>query len=102
YSHDCVAFEPRTAAADELRRIFQRAPVRVEECALSESDGQATFPEPVRDAGRSTLAESNPLEGMGDVKAQSVGTRRLDSYAFADVGFIKIDVEGHELAVLRG
>jgi len=102
YSHDCVAFEPRTAAAQELRRVFRRASVRIEQCALSEDDGEATFREPLCDAGRSTLADSNPLEGMGDVNTQSVSTRRLDSYGFANVGFIKIDVEGHELAVLKG
>jgi hypothetical protein len=28
--------------------------------------------------------------------------RTLDSYALEDVGFVKIDVEGHELAALRG
>ena len=28
--------------------------------------------------------------------------RRLDDLALGDVGFVKIDVEGHELAVLRG
>lgn len=28
-------------------------------------------------------------------------TRRLDSYKYNDVGFIKIDVEGHELAALE-
>ena len=102
HSHSCVAFEPRMAAAEELRRVFRGAPVQVEECALSEDDGEATFREPLRDAGRSTLADSNPLEGMGDVKTQSVSTRRLDSYGFANIGFIKIDVEGHELAVLKG
>lgn len=102
HSHSCVAFEPRRAAAEELRRVFRRAPVRIEECALSEEDGEATFREPLRDGGRSTLADSNPLEGMGDVKTQSIATRRLDSFGFANVGFIKIDVEGHELAVLKG
>jgi hypothetical protein len=27
---------------------------------------------------------------------------RLDSYSLNDIGFIKIDVEGHELQVLKG
>jgi hypothetical protein len=31
-----------------------------------------------------------------------VETRPIDDYLFPSVGFIKIDVEGHELAVLRG
>ena len=31
-----------------------------------------------------------------------VETRRLDSYDLGKIGFMKIDVEGHEEAVLRG
>ena len=29
-------------------------------------------------------------------------TRKLDYYKFKNIGFIKIDVEGHELSLLRG
>ena len=32
----------------------------------------------------------------------TIEARRLDDEALTDVGFIKIDVEGHELEVLRG
>ena len=31
-----------------------------------------------------------------------VPTKRLDDFAFGPIGFIKIDVEGHELSVLEG
>ena len=31
-----------------------------------------------------------------------VPTRTLDSFGLSDVGFLKIDVEGHELALLAG
>jgi hypothetical protein len=31
-----------------------------------------------------------------------VATHRLDDYELQNVGFVKIDVEGHELAVLQG
>ncbi|MGO8126768.1 FkbM family methyltransferase, partial [Rhizobium ruizarguesonis] len=37
-----------------------------------------------------------------NVEEISVPTRRLDSYQFGPLGFIKIDVEGHELKVLKG
>ena len=36
------------------------------------------------------------------VREVTVQTKRLDDYAFSGVGFIKIDVEGHEMCVLRG
>jgi hypothetical protein len=48
--------------------------------------------------GRSSL-EPNLGEGFDHV---TVPVRRLDSFEFDRVRLIKIDVEGHELAVLRG
>ena len=50
------------------------------------------------DLGRSSLERDNPVEGV----REKVLIQTLDSFAFQNVGFIKIDVEGHELSVLRG
>jgi len=72
--------------------------------ALSDRAGQATLRILVDDPGRSTIEAMNLLEDE-DGSAQTeivVPARRLDDYALDNVGFIKIDVEGHELAVLRG
>ena len=38
----------------------------------------------------------------GNWRQQEVATSRLDDFDLGDVGFVKIDVEGHELAVLKG
>ena len=38
----------------------------------------------------------------GDIERDTVQTRTLDSFSFHNVGFIKIDIEGHELAVISG
>ena len=51
--------------------------------------------------GCATIEEQNRLSTQ-NVEEISVPTRRLDSYQFDTVGFIKIDVEGHELKVLEG
>jgi len=56
------------------------------------------------DPGRSTIESANVLEdpaGSPQVECL-VPTLRLDDYGFKSVGFVKIDVEGHELPVLRG
>lgn len=97
HSAEVWAFEPRGDAAAELTRHFAGSPVRVLPVALSDADGEATITVPT-DIGRSTLEKSNPVEGEETV----IPTRRLDSYDLRGVGFIKIDVEGYESAVLRG
>ena len=98
HSAEVWAFEPRRSAAAELERHFSGSPVRVHTVALSDADGETTITICGSDLGRSTLEKSNPVPGEEEV----VTTRRLDSFDLRDVGFIKIDVEGHEGAVLRG
>jgi FkbM family methyltransferase len=98
HSAEVWAFEPRRSAAAELERHFSGSPVRVHTMALSDADGETTITICGSDLGRSTLEKSNPVPGEEEV----VTTRRLDSFDLRDVGFIKIDVEGHEGAVLRG
>ncbi|MCK9929525.1 FkbM family methyltransferase [Frankia sp. Mgl5] len=58
------------------------------------TEGRASLLRPTgRDAAGASAAEG---------RAVDVETIRLDSLDLRDVGLIKVDVEGHELAVLRG
>jgi FkbM family methyltransferase len=105
-SRDVIAFEPRLNAANELAAMFASvgAPARVETVCLSDHAGNACMRMLVEDLGRSTIEVSNTLEDEdGSAQAQiMVQTRRLDDYSLDGVGFIKVDVEGHELAVMHG
>jgi FkbM family methyltransferase len=105
-SKSVIAFEPRPAQAHELTAMFDAvgAPVRVEAVALSDEPGVTTMRVVASAPGRSTIDASNPLsDADGDaVQAIDVQVRRLDDFGLDDVGLVKIDVEGHELAVLRG
>jgi hypothetical protein len=48
-----------------------------------------------------TVESKNRLEGV-DMEAVEVVAQRLDGLPVGPVGLVKIDVEGHETAVLRG
>jgi FkbM family methyltransferase len=86
-----------TAIANSLR-------IRVEAIALSNTAGTAELRILTQDPGRSTIDEANVLkdpDGSPRI-SMTVPTMRLDDYDPQDVGFIKVDGEGHELGVLQG
>jgi FkbM family methyltransferase len=108
-SRSVVAFEPRPAQAKELTTMFGAvgAAVRVEAIALSDEPGVTTMRVVSADPGRSTIDHNNTLSDVSDpagnaLEAIDVAVKRLDDFGLDNVGLVKIDVEGHELAVLRG
>ncbi len=42
------------------------------------------------------------VDDGGAIRRHEISTDRLDSFDFSNVGFIKIDVEGHEASVIAG
>lgn len=98
-------FEPIPHFADALHRKLDIS-VSIHQCALSNRKGEAELRIPFCDEtemhGTSTLEEQNPLPGSTHVKRISCALERLDDMVSEPVGFIKIDVEGHEAAVLEG
>jgi FkbM family methyltransferase len=100
----CIAFEPNPAQASYLRRAFGGA-VRVENVALSDHSGETELVIPLENgremAGLASISSDGMFAGQA-VRRQKVGLRTLDSFALGPTGFIKLDVEGHELAVLGG
>jgi FkbM family methyltransferase len=105
-SRSVIAFEPRPAQARELASMFDAVgvPVRVEATALSDRPGVTTMRVVESEPGRSTIDTDNVLSDVdgGGVQSIDVAVKRLDDLHLDDVGLIKIDVEGHELAVLLG
>ncbi|GJO18485.1 hypothetical protein NJB1507_10210 [Mycobacterium marinum] len=104
-SRSVVAFEPRPAQARELASMFDAvgAAVRVEAVALSDKPGCLSMRVVESEPGRSTIDTDNALGDVaGRIRSIDVAVKRLDDLQLSDVGLIKVDVEGHELAVLRG
>jgi len=96
HSAAVVACEPIPELARFLRRAFRD--VRIMNVALADRKGSATF-NIERDWGRSSLSPAAHREGARIV---TVPLDTLDSIATHPVGFIKVDVEGHEEEVLDG
>ncbi len=77
--------------------------VFVHRVALSDRTGQADLWIPSGGTGSEGRASLEPgSRPETEWRRRSVATSRLDEFNLTDVGFIKMDVEGHELAVLHG
>jgi len=95
------AFEPNPVVLRVLE-AYRAANIRTHCVALSSRAGTRRLNIPV--VGGLPQSELGSIEPMPrrEVLARDVATRALDEYGFAEVAFVKIDVEGHELDVLEG
>jgi FkbM family methyltransferase len=97
------AFEPDSRAFAQLAEALNGRPASLRQVALSNSQGTLPFYVVVPAAGTNSLY---PVPEANPVAQESVVTTTLDSYAeqsgVARFALVKIDAEGHDLAVLRG
>ena len=98
-----VAFEANPEKAAYLRRVFGRT-VIVHSIALSDQSGDTELVIPNSSSALATIESANPLSRLGPKEAARIRVpmRKLDDVQLDKVGFIKIDVEGHELSVISG
>lgn len=103
------AFEPIPFMNDALNRTLRvngQFHASAYQVALSNADGNATFHVNFR-AGAISDTGSSSLERPGEGEAIEVKTATLDGFLAANgingpISFAKIDVEGHEYAVIEG
>lgn len=104
HSSSCFAVEPIPELREILYQSFGRG-ITILPFALSDQEGTATLRIPVisnnKDRGRATIEAKNDLNTHPHQDIE-IERKRLDSLEFPPIGIIKIDVEGHELAVLKG
>lgn len=97
------AFEPNPKMFRFLRRL-EGGNIHVSPVALSDETGPAELRVPRhRRGGFSNQGASLSAVKVADgYESVAIEARRLDDLDIADIGFVKIDVEGYEQAVLDG
>jgi FkbM family methyltransferase len=102
-SKHVFAYEPNPELAKFLVKAVG-SNVSVYPIALSNEEGTATLSIPIVDAFEyDQLGSLKQQTTSGEkMKAFTVPLKRLDDQGHTNVGFVKIDVEGHEEAVLEG
>ncbi len=115
-SNYVYAFEANPLLIKKLKKGFQKYKnVRIENLAISSNHGVADLKIPFRNQnidydnleelyqlGTATIHENNNLANT-EFQSFAIKKINLDSYLFDHkIGFIKIDVEGHELDIIHG
>jgi FkbM family methyltransferase len=99
-----IAFEPNKAVAEALKRVATKNVV-LRVVALSDVSGTTLMRIDPTNDGISTIEPNNNFAAANQNVSPmeiEVTTQTLDSFELSDISLIKIDVEGHEEAVLRG
>ena len=104
HARHCFAYEPNPKIHAILARACRGANVTVSNVALADQSGEAVLMVPIRSGRISNQTASLRADtaGAGAHLEVPVAARRLDDEKVGDVGFIKIDVEGFERAVIEG
>jgi FkbM family methyltransferase len=98
------AIEPCSYTFERLSETLTGQPVSLARLALSDRGGTSTLHVLAPGAGTNSLHK--PAGAPAGATREEVPTRTLDDYAgnsgLERIAFVKIDAEGHDLAVLRG
>jgi FkbM family methyltransferase len=98
-----IAFEPLPQMLARLRENYANK-MQIHGVIISDHEGQGELRYPAGGYMSATIAESNSsaLESGRLIETVVAPMKTLDSFGLTNVGFVKIDVEGHEEAVLHG
>jgi len=94
------AFEPIAGYCDVIRNT-RRKNISIRNEGLSSKAGNMRLRIPIED-GRLLLQSTQSADVSWKFKNKVVPIKTLDEYEFANVKFMKINVGGHEIEVLKG
>lgn len=99
-------FEPEAAHYDQIEEAYRTFPHTLHKMGLSDADGEATLAGRTID-GATQITHSHIVIGEAPFDAltfSSITMRRLDTASAELSGpfLLKIDVDGHEMPILRG
>ena len=100
YSPHVHAFEPNPVPLRILHYVVDQN-VTIHQVALSNQTGEANLVIPKGRKGWSSNGASIEYDEDQGYLLRVPGSR-IDDLGYKDIGFIKIDVEGHEMSVLEG
>ena len=97
-------FEPNPLCSKVLFAwAFNKESISVHTVGLSDKSGEAELHIPVDTFGAEHDASASLNRKFSNrSRDERVLVEALDSFKFVEVGFVKIDVEGHEYSVLKG
>jgi FkbM family methyltransferase len=106
YAKCVLGFEANPNSAAFAKRSLNGI-AKIEWVALSSEAGKGLLRIPADEENRADLAALGTLSPTNKLSGHRfqeviVPVRTLDDFNLPDVGFVKIDVEGHEEAVLKG
>ena len=94
------SFEPLTGLVSHLKNC-KKDHIEVFDFALGDVEGHFTLYTPLI-GGKPLYTRSSIVKPKEECTEHHIAVAKLDSFNFNAVDCIKIDVEGHELAVLKG
>jgi FkbM family methyltransferase len=102
-SQQVFAYEPNPELAKFLSKAFAKSNVSIYPVAISDRAGMAQLAIPIVDTFAYDQLGSLQLQNSSEnLQTFDVPLQRLDDCGHTNVGFIKIDVEGHEETVIDG
>jgi FkbM family methyltransferase len=103
FSKKLLIFEPNNNNYNFLlKSLRSNKNIEIINAAVSDKSNSATLKIPENNPGNATIESENKFDDINNVREYKVTTKKIDDLNIKNIGFIKIDIEGHEYSAVRG